>query len=42
MQQNMGGKGAIQNVGQGKNPPVVRPAGASQPGPKGNYSSGKK
>lgn len=42
MQQNMGGKGAVPNVGAGKNPPNVRKAGASQPGPKGNYSSGKK
>lgn len=36
------GLGAVKNVGAGPNPPVVQKAGATQPGPKGKFSAGKK
>lgn len=37
----MSSKGAVKNVGSGKNPPVVRPAGSTTT-KKGKTSSGKK
>lgn len=41
--QKMAGAGAVMNWGQGKNPPVVQKAGATQDGKvHGNYSAGKR
>lgn len=40
--QKNAGKGSVKAVTGGPNPPVVRPAGATQSGKTGKFSKGKK